>query len=183
MARYGSGVPGPGHFPPTAGKCWTKVAARRVCPCRLFSHSGGQGCRPNVFPDRSSRSPRRSPSRPSPDPAVIDDHLENLEAHGFGDPALAGLANEIIRLRLEGERLDSEGVRRHLATSGFSALLIDIDRAALHSRAPFLKEDVTLAAARSQWSHGFEVLNHLAALEQAMGSAKRDPAPALARPR
>ena len=103
------------------------------------------------------------------DPAVIDDHLENLEAHGFGDPALAGLANEIIRLRLEGERLDSEGVRRHLATSGFSALLIDIDRAAVHSRAPFLKEDVTLAAARSQWSHGFEVLNQLAALEKAMG--------------
>jgi len=111
------------------------------------------------------------------DPAVVDDHLESLESHGFGDPALAALASELIRVRLEGERLDSEGVRRHLATSGFSALLIDIDRAAVHSRAPFLKEDVTLAAARSQWSHGFEVLNHLAALEEAMGAAKRDLSP------
>ena len=111
------------------------------------------------------------------DPTVLDDHVETLEARGFGDPALTALAGEIIRLRLEGDRLDSEGLHRHLATSGFSALLIDIDRAAVHSRAPFLKEDVTLAAARSQWSHGFEVLNHLAALEEALKVAKRDLAP------
>ena len=68
--------------------------------------------------------------------------------------------------------LDSETLRRHLAASGFSALLIYIDRAATHAGAPFLKEDVTLAAARSQWSHAFSAMNRLAALEEAMDQAK-----------
>jgi DNA primase len=84
------------------------------------------------------------------------------------------LAKEIIRLRIEADVLDSEALQRHLAASGFSALLIDIDRAATHAGAPFLKEDVTLAAARSQWSHAFEVLNRMAALEDALTGAKQD---------
>lgn len=108
------------------------------------------------------------------DPGVLDDHLEDLQVHGFGDPALAELAREIIRLRLDAERLDSEALRRHLATGGFSALLIDIDRAATHAGAPFPNEGVTLAAARSQWSHAFEVLNRVAALEEAIAGAKQD---------
>ncbi|MGI9169782.1 MAG: DNA primase [Caulobacteraceae bacterium] len=108
------------------------------------------------------------------DPAVLDEHLEALEGRGFGDPHLIELAKEIIRLRLEADSLDSEALRRHLAASGFSALLKDIDRAATHAGAPFLQEDVTLAAARSQWSHGFESLNRMAALEDALAGAKRD---------
>ena len=108
------------------------------------------------------------------DPPVLDDHLEALQARGFGDPPLIDLAKEIIRLRIDADKLDSEALRRHLATRGFSALLIDIDRAATHAGAPFLKEDVTLAAARSQWSHAFEVLNRMAALEEALTGAKQD---------
>jgi DNA primase len=108
------------------------------------------------------------------DPAVLDDHLEDLDVHGFGDPALAQLAREIIRLRLDADRLDSDALQRHLASRGFSALLIDIDRAATHAGAPFPTEGVTLAAARSQWSHAFEVLNRVAALEQAIAAAKQD---------
>jgi DNA primase len=107
------------------------------------------------------------------DPAVLDDHLENLDVRGFGDPALIELAREIIRLRLDADCLDSEALRRHLASRGFSALLIDIDRAATHAGAPFPKEGVTLAAARSQWSHAFEVLNRVAALEEALAAAKQ----------
>jgi hypothetical protein len=42
-------------------------------------------------------------------------------------------------------------MQRHLATQGFATLLIDIARAAIFMRAPSLKQDVTLAAARSQW--------------------------------
>jgi hypothetical protein len=42
-------------------------------------------------------------------------------------------------------------MQRHLATQGFATLLIDIARAAILMRAPSLKQDVTLAAARSQW--------------------------------
>jgi hypothetical protein len=47
--------------------------------------------------------------------------------------------------------LDSGVMQRHLATQGFATLLIDIARAAILMRAPSLKQDVTLAAARSQW--------------------------------
>ncbi|HLZ84320.1 MAG TPA: DNA primase [Caulobacteraceae bacterium] len=108
------------------------------------------------------------------DPAVLDDHLETLEARGFGDPALDDLAKEIIRLRLQADRLDSEPLRRHLAEAGFSTLLTDVDRAAAMAGAPFPKDDVTLAAARSQWSRAFEVLNRVAALDDALGLAKLD---------
>ncbi len=107
-------------------------------------------------------------------PQVLDDHLEALQKHGFGDPALADLAGEMIDLRLTADRLDSEALRRHLAARGFAALLIDIDRAAAHAGAPFLREDVTLAAARSQWSHAFEVRSRLAALDEALASAKAE---------
>lgn len=108
------------------------------------------------------------------DPTVLDDHLEALEARGFGDPALGDLAKEIIRLRLESDRLDSDALRLHLAEAGFSSLLIDVDRAAAFAGAPFENQDVTLAAARSQWSYAFEVLNRAAALDDALDSTKHD---------
>jgi DNA primase len=106
------------------------------------------------------------------DPGMLDEHLEDLEARGLGDPALAGLMREIIRLRLEADHLDTGALRRHLATRGFSALLNDIDRAAAKSGAPFIRSDVTLASARSQWTHAFSAMNRLAALEEAMDQAK-----------
>ena len=108
------------------------------------------------------------------DPHVIDEHLEDLEAAGFGDPALLDLAREIIGVRLRGDTLDSETLQRHLAHCGFSALLTDIDRAATHAGAPFIKSDVTLAVARSQWSRAFGAFNQLAALEHALQAAKHD---------
>jgi DNA primase len=107
------------------------------------------------------------------DPPVLDPHLEVLQSRGFGDPALMELAREIIRLRIEADVLDSEALQRHLAGRGYSALLIDIDRAATHAGAPFENDDVTLAAARSQWSHAFEVMNRMAALEEALTAAKQ----------
>ncbi len=108
------------------------------------------------------------------DPGVVDAHLEALQARGFGDPALDVLAREMIRLRLEGDALDSEALRRHLSEAGLRTLLIDVDRAAAYAGAPFPKDDVTLTAARSQWSYAFEVLHRVAALEDALNLAKRD---------
>jgi DNA primase len=107
------------------------------------------------------------------DPAALEPHLDELQAHGFGDPALGDLVSEIIRLRLEAEHLDTAGLERHLRARGFSALLTDIDRAASKSGAPFIQSDVTLAAARSQWTHVFSAVNRLAALEDAMDQAKQ----------
>jgi DNA primase len=107
------------------------------------------------------------------DPGVVDEALEALQARGFGDPALDDLAKEIIRLRLEADHLDSLGLRRHLTEAGFGALLNDVDRAAALAGAPFTQGDVTLAAARSQWSYALGVLNRVAALEDALILAKR----------
>jgi DNA primase len=108
------------------------------------------------------------------DPPRLDDHLEELETYGFGDPLLAELAKEIIRLRLDADHLDMGALARHLRERGYAGLLTDIDRAASQSGAPFLKQDVTLAAARSQWSHAFVVLSRMAALEKALDTAKQN---------
>jgi DNA primase len=107
------------------------------------------------------------------DPAVLEPHLDELGAVGLGEPALSDLVSEIIRLRLEGDRLDTGALERHLRSRGFSALLNDIDRAATKSGAPFIQSDVTLAVARSQWSYAFSAMNRLAALEDAMDHAKQ----------
>jgi DNA primase len=106
------------------------------------------------------------------DPERLDAHMESLEAHGFGDPALDRLTKEIIRLRLEGDHLDSDALARHLAAIGFGALLGEIDKAALKSGAPFLSSDLSLAVARSQWSHAFEAVSRMAALGDAIEAAK-----------
>ena len=61
--------------------------------------------------------------------------------------------------------------RRHLPTQGLAKQLIDIKRAAIASRAPFLKQDVTLAAdVSSQWSRTLKVDTRYAAPEDAMVS-------------
>jgi DNA primase len=108
------------------------------------------------------------------DPARLDDRLEALERHGLGQPALNDLASEIIRLRLEADVLDSEGLTRHLTGRGFGALLGEIDRAARISGAPFLNPDIPQDAARISWSHAFEVLTRMAALESALSAAKTE---------
>ena len=106
-------------------------------------------------------------------PTVLDDHLEDLFAtEGFGEPALCELVREIIRLRLESDHLDSDSLTRHLRSCGFNALLTDIDRAAAKSGAPFLKQDVSLEAANSQWSQAFASLSRLASLDKALDASK-----------
>ncbi len=108
------------------------------------------------------------------DPHRLDEQLEALEAVGFGDPALDDLAKEIIRLRLEGDVLDTAALARHLAVKGFGGLLSEIDKAADRSGAPFLDQGLSLNAARTQWSHVFESMTRVAALERALVSAKSD---------
>ena len=108
------------------------------------------------------------------DPPRLDDHLEELEAHGFGDPMLAGLAKEIIRLRLDADHLDPDALTRHLRERGLSELLTAIDRAAPKAKAPFLQDGVPPAVARAQWAHAFAVLTRLSSLERALDTAKRD---------
>jgi DNA primase len=108
------------------------------------------------------------------DPPRLDAHLESFEAAGFGDPVLAELAREIIGLRLEGDVLDTGALARHLAQKGFGVLLGEIDKAAARSGAPFLDPNRPLSDARALWSHAFESLTRMAALENALASAKAE---------
>ncbi len=151
------------------GARWRLDGKRFVAPLTPQGRAGGKRLARAIEP-----IPAALAKQALDDPPVLDAHLEGLQTHGFGDPVLLELAKEIIRLRIDADVLDSEALRRHLAASGFSALLTDIDRAATHAGAPFLKEDVTLAVARSQWSRAFEALNRMAALEDALAGAKQD---------
>jgi DNA primase len=108
------------------------------------------------------------------DPARLDGCLEAFEAAGFGEPALLELAREITRLRLEGDVLDRASLARHLAQQGFGVLLGEIDEAAARSGAPFLNPDRPLADARALWSQAFESMTRMAALEDALASAKAE---------
>jgi DNA primase len=105
-------------------------------------------------------------------PGKFTDRLQKPSC--LGHPALNDLASEIIRLRLEADVLDSEGLTRHLTSRGFGALLGEIDRAARIAGAPFLNPDLPLDAARISWSHAFEVLTRMAALESALSVAKAE---------
>jgi hypothetical protein len=66
------------------------------------------------------------------------------------------LEGENLTARISPNHLDFQAHQRHLATQGFATLLTDIARAAALPSAPFLEQDVTLAAARSQWSQTFQ---------------------------
>jgi DNA primase len=106
------------------------------------------------------------------DPERMDDHLEAISAHGFGDPALDGLAQELVRLRFGSTQMDSATLRRYLSASGFDDLLGEVEKAAAKSGAPFLNAALPLVEARLSWGQGFEALTHLSALEQALAAAK-----------
>ena len=106
------------------------------------------------------------------DPERMDDHLEAIASHGFGDHALDGLAQELVRLRFSGQTLDSAALRRHLAISGHDALVREVEKAAAKSGAPFLAANAPLAEARVRWSQAFDALTRVAGLEQALASAK-----------
>ena len=71
-----------------------------------------------------------------------------------------------------GQSLDSAAIRRHLAHSGHDALMHEVEKAAAKSGAPFLAADKPLGEARIRWSQAFDALTRVAALEQALASAK-----------
>ena len=109
------------------------------------------------------------------DPERMDDHLEAIASHGFGDPSLNGLAQEMVRLRFSGQDLDSAALRRHLAQSGHDVLMREVEKAAAKSGAPFLAADKPLGETRIRWSQAFDALTRVAALEDALSSARNVP--------
>lgn len=106
------------------------------------------------------------------DPERMDDHLEAISSHGFGDHSLDGLAQELVRLRFSGASMDSATLRRHLSGSGHDDLLREVERAATKSGAPFLNAALPVAESRLRWAQAFDALTRVAALEKALAAAK-----------
>ena len=169
MSRLDGLFARPVAFAPTQRQPWKRGAPAPLQPAGALAKAAAKRLATKLDPIPSALA-----RYALADPQVIDEHLEDLQLVGFGDPALLDLAREIIAVRLSDDLLDSETLQRHLARCGFSALLTDIDRAATHAGAPFIKSDVTLAVARSQWSRAFGAFNQLAALENALRAAKQD---------
>ncbi|MGA9658499.1 MAG: DNA primase [Asticcacaulis sp.] len=105
-------------------------------------------------------------------PEWMLDQVEGLEAYGFGDPMLDGLANTLIALSFEYEGLDRQALNRHLQKQGLGALLREIQKAALKSGAPFLLTDISLADAHARWLQAFNAVSRLTALDRALNSAR-----------
>ena len=134
------------------------AVAGRPTPIRRLTAEGraaGQRARRAT----SIRCPPPWPRRALADPAVLDAHLEALERARLRRSGAGSIwprkssACGWMPSTLTPRRCTPSGGR------GFGALLSDIDRAAAKSGAPFLRSDVPLALARSQWSHAFEALN------------------------
>ncbi|MFZ5721708.1 MAG: DNA primase [Pseudomonadota bacterium] len=109
------------------------------------------------------------------DPGVIDDSIERVGSHGFGDEKLDRLAQELVRLRYETDHLEMEGLQRRLEASGIDREeLARVEREAGRAgvSAPFLRENGDRA--RQLWRQAFDLLMQLESLERAVEAAARD---------
>jgi len=109
------------------------------------------------------------------DPHVLDDAIELVDRHGFGDEKLDKLAQELVRLRYEADHLEMDVAVRRLQAKGMdpgylAALEKDAARAGV--AAPFLK--MPAERARGLWREAFDLLIRLESLERAVEEATRD---------
>ncbi|WP_293906309.1 DNA primase [Phenylobacterium sp.] len=109
------------------------------------------------------------------DPGVIDEAIERVVSHGFGDQQLDGLAQELVRLRYETGSVEMDASLRQLQARGFDAEVMrrlerDAGRAGVS--APFLNE--TGERARELWREAFDLLMQLESLERAVSAAAHD---------
>ena len=88
-------------------------------------------------------------------PDAVDDHFEDLDAYGFGDPALAALAQDIVRYRLGMGHAEPGALRRALVESGWSGLLDVIGRTGA-------------AMTRDQWERRYAAQMRLGGVERAL---------------
>jgi DNA primase len=107
-------------------------------------------------------------------PELIDDRFETLNVQGFCDGALAPLARDLVRLRLEAEDLTADALREALVRRGHGERLQQVDWAASRSAAPFLRPDADPAALRALWSQGYDLLLRLSALNRALADLSEE---------
>ncbi len=108
------------------------------------------------------------------DPAIIDEAIERVGSHGFGDPRLDGLAQDLVRLRYEADSLefDAELQARGVDTDLIRRLEREAARAGV--AAPFLDPAAARDHARALWRQAFDLLMQLESLERAVGAAAKD---------
>lgn len=111
------------------------------------------------------------------DPGVLDDAIERVSSHGFGDHQLDALAQELVSLRYEADNLEFDAQLRRLQARGFSEddlarLERDAQRAGVS--APFLDPGAAREHARALWKQAFDLLMQLEALERAVEAALQD---------
>lgn len=104
----------------------------------------------------------------------LDDVLEEIAVHGFGDVALNELASELVRMRLSGLPSDGAAVRRHLGNAGLEHVVNEVERAASKAGAVFLSSSFSVDESRGHWSRILRVVLHLSAVSRAVETAKRD---------
>jgi DNA primase len=108
-------------------------------------------------------------------PSLIDTKVELLDAQGFGDERLEGIAKELVRLRTTHESLNPELVRRGLAVGGFDEHVFRrLSRTADKAGAAFLAGNIAPEQAQILWSRAYDLLVHREALERALSGAKVD---------
>ena len=107
-------------------------------------------------------------------PARADDHLETLDAQGFGDPVLRPLAEALVQAAGEGATLDPDLLRRRLAAEGHAELLRKVAAASAKGgvSAPFLDPALPPDEARALWEQAYRVVLDIAALDRAFADAR-----------
>ena len=111
------------------------------------------------------------------DPGVIDDSIERLGAHGFGDEKLDTIAQELVRIRYEADAVDMDRMIGQLEAKGLDRqLLARLESDAIRAgvSAPFLDPAAAGERARELWRRAFDLLMQLEALERAVEGAARD---------
>jgi hypothetical protein len=107
-------------------------------------------------------------------PSRVDDHLETLDAQGFGDPALRPLAEALVQAAAEGSTLDPDLLRRRLLAEGHADALRAVATSAALSgvSAPFLDPALPPEDARALWEQAYRVVLDIAALDRAFSDAR-----------
>lgn len=109
------------------------------------------------------------------DPQVLDDAIELVDRHGFGDDKLDGFAQALVRIRYEADHLEMDATIRRLQAQGMDPSFLatlekDANRAGV--AAPFLQGPADRA--RALWREAFDLLIRLESLERAVEEAARD---------
>jgi len=108
------------------------------------------------------------------DPRVVEEKIELLSAQGFRDSRLDQIANEIVALQLGGDPIRVDLVRKRIATRGFDDReLGELERTASKAHRLFVAEALE-SDLRTMWSHAFDLLLQVEALERAVAQAKED---------